>query len=435
MFANSRSIKTRAVSFIITNKKDFNEVVEENTAFVTSIVRKFVRNPETVKDLTQEIFLKAYLGYGRYSEDGKIKAWLAVIAHNMLKDHYKAEKYQSNYIVLSSLDYISSELLPSENMLEDIVIQRDLLDKATKVINSLPEKQRDIIVYSYFYDYSDKEIASVQNMSLSAVKSSKHYGLQKVRNIIGAEYGYKSAGYSDRKYRLNNSLGRYKMIKCYAYNNGIFTENTNLQNESIIELISPTQGEIESAAKILQKYNISEYDIKALIDGDFDKIKADNFISAAKFNNSLHAMIIEDNQILLCHDNKDGAPKELMQMFQGLWASININDYINLDFAAVHSVLSGKRDVFVGAGSGKGENKKDAVADMLASSPELNDVLKYTAGVIVNIVGSPSISLDDIDAATGQLMASMPPNVNIVWSCSFDGELDDEIIFTVTASR
>ena len=422
---------------ITADKKDFNEIVEENTAFVASIARKFVKNSETVKDLTQEIFLKAYLNYERYSEDGKIKAWLAVIAHNMLKDHYKAEQYQNNHVVLSPLEYISDELLPADNMPEDIVLQRDLLDKTTKVITSLPEKQRDIIIYSYFYDYSDKEIASIQNMSLSAVKSSKHYGLQRVKNILGSQYGYKSTGYSDHKYKLNNSLGRYKMVKCYKYDNGIFTENTELQNESIIELISPTQNEIENAAKFLKRYQINEYHIKALIDGDFDKIRAINpdFYGAAKFNDTLNAMMIENDYILLCHDDKNGAPKDLMQMFQGLWISINVPCYINLDFARVLSILNGKRGVCVGAGHGKGENKNNAVDNALALSRELRDALKYASGVIIDVHASPDITLDDLDYNIAQLQAAMAPGADILLAVSFYGELDDEIIVTVTASK
>ena len=97
-------------------KKDFNEIVEENTEFVISIVRKFVKDAETVKDLTQEIFLRAYTNYERYNEGGKIRAWLAVIATNMLKNHYKSEEYRNNHVVLSPIEYISEELLPYGNM-------------------------------------------------------------------------------------------------------------------------------------------------------------------------------------------------------------------------------------------------------------------------------------------------------------------------------
>jgi hypothetical protein len=275
-------------------------------------------------------------------------------------------------------------------------------------------------------------------MSLSAVKSSKHFGMEKVRNIMGAQYGYKGAGDSDRKYKLNNNFGRYKMIKCYTYDSGKFMENTKLQNDSIIELVSPTQGEIESVAKFLQGYKISEYDIKALIDGDFDKIKAvapHYPLRAARFNDSLNAMILTNAHILVCHDNKNGAPKELMQMFQGLWTSVNVAGHINLDLADVISVLAGRTDVCVDAGSGKGEAKRDAIANMLSHSPDLQDALKHTSGVIVNMTASPDINLDDVDANVASLRAAMHPDADTIFSIDLDGELDDEIIATVTATK
>ena len=229
------------------------------------------------------------------------------------------------------------------------------------------------------------------------------------------------------------------MIKCYTYNNGIFMEDTKLQNESIIELISPSQGEIESTAKFLQRFKIGEYEIKALIDGDFDKIKIQdswsNYITMARFNDSLNAMIIEDEHILLCHDKKDGAPKDLMQVVQGIWSSVKIPGYLNLDVADINSIISSTKNIYAGVGSGKGENKRNAVANTVSASPELADALKYTSGVIVNTIVSPSITLDDLDANMAQLQKLTKPDANIIFSVSFDGELDDEIIANITASR
>jgi RNA polymerase sigma-70 factor (ECF subfamily) len=415
------------------NKKDFNEVVEENTAFVRSIVRKFVKNPETAKDLTQEIFLKAYQNYERYSEDGKIKAWLSVISHNMLKDHYKAEQYQSNHVVLSPLEYVSDELMPSTENPEDIVIERELLDETTKIINTLPEKQRDIIIYSYFYDYSDKEIASIQNMTLSAVKSSKHFGLQKVRKLIGAEDGAEAA--ANQKHKLNNKFGRYRMIKCYTCGDGKFTEDTKLQSDSIIELISPSQNEIAGVTKFLKDSSASEYNVKALIDGDFDKVGAniDTRIVAAKLNDCLNVMISSD-YIILCHDNLEGAQKELIQSIQGIWASFRVPGAINLDYADIYNLLSRRKNIYTGTSKNKGEGKLSAGLSAISSSPLLADNIKSSPGLIVCMTACPEISLDDIDVIMSDIHKKAAPDASIVFAVAFDGEMDDEIIVSVMAT-
>ena len=430
---------------VIINKKDFNEVVKENMAFVTSIVRKFVKDPETIKDLTQEIFLKAYLNYERYSEDGKLKAWLAVIAHNMLKDHYKTEQYQSGNINLSHLEYVSDELLPSKNMPEDIVIQQDLLDKTTKVINSLPEKQRDIIIYSYFYDYSEKEIASIQNMSLSAVKSSKYYGLQKVRNIISAEYGYMGTGYSDHKYRLNNNFGRYRMIKCYAYGNGRFDESTNLQNDSIIEIISPSKKEIADTARFFTEKGggISEDHIKALLNGDFDKLKekgtrqnnsGTEYIASARINDALNILITPD-YIITGSDDKNYENKDLMYGLQKIMSMYKVPAYINVDLADIYSLFSGVKNVALGTGRGKGAKKYEAPIRAVNSSQKLANIIDGSLGMMLSITASPNTKLGDIDIITSKIREMAAKDSYLIWGLEFDSELDDdEIILTMLAT-
>ena len=162
-------------------KQDFNDVVRENTGFVTSIVRKFVKNPEIVKDLTQEIFIRAYQNYDYYVETGKIKAWLSVIANNKLKNYYKTENYRNERIEFINFD----DYMPSKDESpENIVEQNDFIERIIKIINTLPEKQRDAVFYSVIHNYSENEIAKIKNISVGSVKSAKHYGLEKVKKLI-----------------------------------------------------------------------------------------------------------------------------------------------------------------------------------------------------------------------------------------------------------
>ena len=425
MFADikHRMYKIRAVNFII--KRDFNDVVEENTDFVAAIVRKFVKDPETVKDLTQEIFLRAYTNYERYTEDGKIRAWLAVIANNMLKNHYKAEQYQTSHLVLSPVEYISAELLPPENMPEDIVIQRDILDRITKIINSLPEKQRDVIIYSYFYDYSEKEIAAIQDMTLSAVKSAKYFGLEKVRKLMGPDY-YGGAA-NKYNYNINRKLGRYKMLKSYAYNNSGLSENTELKKDSIIEGISPTKKEISDISRLL---NISEDTVKALTIGDIDKVKKDTWWASAKFNDKLNVMIEPDN-LLICHDGKPGEYDGLMRDISKIWALVNVPGYINLDFMDICKVMNGATAASIGSGRGKGESKAGSVYKAFEASPLLANNINKSQGVIVSVTASTDIKLDDIDDCLRKLHNNAHPDAMIIIGVSFDEELHDEIVATI----
>ena len=148
-----------------------------------SIVRKFIKNPEIAKDLTQEIFIKAYLSYEYYAETGKIRAWLSVVAHNKLKNHYKTENSRNQRVQFLPLeDFTASE--SHEESPENIAEQKDFTERIIKIINTLPQRQRDAVFYSVIYNYSEKEIAAIHNIPVGSVKSAKHYGLEKVRKAI-----------------------------------------------------------------------------------------------------------------------------------------------------------------------------------------------------------------------------------------------------------
>ena len=416
------------MNFII--KRDFNEIVEENTDFVAAIVKKFVRDPETVKDLTQEIFLRAYMNYERYTEEGKIRAWLAVIANNMLKNHYKAEQYQNSRFIFSPIEYISDELLPFKALPEDIVIQQDFLAQITKIINTLPEKQRNAIIYSYFYDYSEKEIAAIQDMTLSAVKSAKYFGLEKVRKLIGSDYD----GGENKKYKLNK-FGRYKMVKCYKYDSSIFTEHTDLQKDSLIELISPTKKYISDVAKFLEhdksvnkRLFSGEDTIKALVNGDFNKID----YPATRVNDSLNVAFLEVEYILVSHEEKTDKNKDTLKHLSKIGTLLNVPGYINLDYADVHKMIKGAKALYTGAGAGKGENKRNSVETAL-SSPLLANNIDKSSEIIVNVTASPDIHVDDIDAVASKIHKNAN-KANIIFGVNFDNEMIDEMNVTIIAS-
>ena len=213
---------------------------------MTSIVKKTVRNPEIVKDLTQEIFIRAYLNYDCYTEDNKIQAWLSVIARNKLKDYYKTEQYHSGYVTFSPPGGMTdTDFRDMSDSPEDIVTQKDFTDRIIAIINTLPPKQRDVIMYSYFYDYSESEIAKMQNIPVGSVKSAKHYGLEKVKKLITDN------NLVTRKAKNNmNKLTKqeaYSLLYQYAKN------QISNEDKTAVEEYMKTDGESKNIAEALRQ--------------------------------------------------------------------------------------------------------------------------------------------------------------------------------------
>ena len=231
-------------------KKDFNDIVEENTDFIMSIVRKFVKNPEIAKDLTQEIFIKAYLSYEYYAETGKIRAWLSVIAHNKLKNHYKLENSRNQQVQFLPLeDYTASETY--EQSPENIAEQKDFTEQIIKIISTLPQRQRDAVFYSVIYNYTEKEIATMHNIPVGSVKSAKHYGLEKVRKAI-IENNLTN-NLSDVTGKVNNNMSKLTTQEAYALLYQYAKGHISSEDKTMVENYIKTDAEAANIAEALKE--------------------------------------------------------------------------------------------------------------------------------------------------------------------------------------
>lgn len=167
-------------------KLDFNDVVKNNIDYVKSIVRKYAKNPSIVEELTQEIFIRAFRSYDKYIEQGKVRHWLAVIAENKLKKDYKsAKKYQDNHYDIDDIFFQNTLAAPESSNPEDIIIKNEQTEKIMSIINRLPRKQRDIIMYRYVYDYSVKEVEQIMGITASNVKVTAHTAINSIREKMG----------------------------------------------------------------------------------------------------------------------------------------------------------------------------------------------------------------------------------------------------------
>ncbi|MDD2955685.1 MAG: cell division protein FtsZ [Oscillospiraceae bacterium] len=113
---------------------------------------------------------------------------------------------------------------------------------------------------------------------------------------------------------------------------------------------------------------------------------------------------------------------------------INIPGLINLDFADVKSVMKEAGRAHMGMGRASGKDKAAQAAQNAISSPLLETSINGARGVIINIVASPDISLEDVDAASSMIRDAAHPDANIIWGAALDPNFKDEMQVTVIAT-
>lgn len=70
----------------------FDRLVSRYHLNIHLLIQRHVLNPETVKDLCQETYLKSYLGIGDFRGDSAFYSWLYRIAHNVCVDYQRRQK-------------------------------------------------------------------------------------------------------------------------------------------------------------------------------------------------------------------------------------------------------------------------------------------------------------------------------------------------------
>lgn len=124
----------------------------------------------------------------------------------------------------------------------------------------------------------------------------------------------------------------------------------------------------------------------------------------------------------------------LRQAIQSVSELINGGGEINLDFADVKMVMRDAGYAHMGVGHAAGKDKANEAARMAIESPLLETSISGAQGVIINITGSPDVSLEEVSTACEMIHAVAHPEARIIFGFAVDPNLDDEIQVTVIAT-
>ncbi len=152
---------------------------------VFSSINFLVKDKFLAEDLFQEVFIKIIdtLRANRYNEEGKFLPWAMRIAHNLCVDHFRKVK-RTPGIVSGDNNETFDTLNIKEESAEVVMMQGQSHDSVRKIVDMLPEEQREVIVLRHYADLSFKEIAQLTNCSINTALGRMRYGLMNMRKMI-----------------------------------------------------------------------------------------------------------------------------------------------------------------------------------------------------------------------------------------------------------
>lgn len=157
---------------------------------------------------------------------------------------------------------------------------------------------------------------------------------------------------------------------------------------------------------------------------------------------AVDTLIVVPNQRLLdLEDQKVSIPEAfliadsiLKYGVQGITDLIAVPGLINLDFNDVRSVMEQSGSALMGIGVAKGEDRAIRAAEAAIHSPLLEASIDGANGVLMLVQGASNLGLHEVDEATRMVQEAVNPQANVIWGCTIDDSLGDEIRITVIAA-
>ena len=157
---------------------------------------------------------------------------------------------------------------------------------------------------------------------------------------------------------------------------------------------------------------------------------------------SVDTMIVIPNEKLLAVAQDAGffesfrvADDVLRQGVQGISDIITIPGIINRDFADVKTTMAGMGYAVMGTAMRSGENRAIAAAQAAMASPLLEDgAIDGARGILINISGSSSLKLSEVNIASTLIQNAAHEDANIIFGAVLDETMGDDVKITVIAT-
>ncbi len=155
-----------------------------NKEKICNSIISMVRDKYVADDIFQDVFVRIIdtIMAGKYIEEGKFLPWALRIAHNMCIDHFR--KIKQTPVATSKNGELEETGTYFEPQVDYAIMINESQEKIKKLIDMLPEEQREVIVLRHYADLSFREIADLMKCNINTALGRMRYALINLRRIM-----------------------------------------------------------------------------------------------------------------------------------------------------------------------------------------------------------------------------------------------------------
>ena len=163
----------------------FNQLILRWERPIYALAYRVLGREEDARDVSQEAFLRAYRALPGFKGEAKFSSWLYRIALNLCRDWMRKQRRAPVQQMPEGMDPVemAGESGPVESV-EDLVARKELSQIVGEAMTLLPDEQRTAIILKEYHGMTFQEIAELQGVPLSTVKTRLYQGLTVLRRHL-----------------------------------------------------------------------------------------------------------------------------------------------------------------------------------------------------------------------------------------------------------
>jgi RNA polymerase sigma factor (sigma-70 family) len=172
-------------SYIEGNENSLAILINRHKQKIYSFIYSKVFDRDITEDVFQDTFIKVIrtLKNGKYNEEGKFIPWVMRIAHNLVIDHFRKSNRIPKFDNSGEFN-IFSVISDSSLNAEKKIIKNQVEEDLRRLIEELPEDQKEVLVMRMYSDMSFKEISENTGVSINTALGRMRYALINLRKVI-----------------------------------------------------------------------------------------------------------------------------------------------------------------------------------------------------------------------------------------------------------
>jgi RNA polymerase sigma-70 factor (ECF subfamily) len=149
--------------------------------YLLTLAKGLLSEQAAAEDVVHDVFVSFARSARQFQLTGSLRGYLATCVSNRVRDKIRSRTRQAQI-----LESVNPAIADSDNP-EHCIIEAEELQRLRHAISQIPYEQREAVMLHLKGDMKFREIAMLQEVSVSTIHGRYRYGLDKLRSMLNSE--------------------------------------------------------------------------------------------------------------------------------------------------------------------------------------------------------------------------------------------------------